>query len=249
LKTTGNTVLITGGSSGIGLALTRRFSERGNEVLICGRSEEKLRSAKEMLPKINTMRCDITKKEDLEALVNWTRSNFPDTNLLVNNAGIQKTLDLKKGIDEGLKADDEIETNLKAQIHLSAYFIPLFLGRQSTSAILNMSSGLGFVPLARFPVYSATKAAIHSFSISLRHQLKDTPIKVFEVIPPTVYDTLLKGKPLEKTDWMVSSAEVADAVMKGLDNDEFEIAVGPSKNFVRGSRSELDQAFDNMNRF
>jgi uncharacterized oxidoreductase len=113
---------------------------------------------------------------------------------------------------------------------------------------VNVSSGLAFVPIARFPIYCATKAAIHSFTMSLRYQLKDTKIKIFELIPPTVYDTELKGRPLEKSDWTVSSAEVAGAMMKGLETDEFEIAVGSTRNWLRASKSDLDQAFSNINR-
>jgi uncharacterized oxidoreductase len=138
--------------------------------------------------------------------------------------------------------------NLKAQIYLAACFVPVFSKKQSESAIINVSSGLAFVPLARFPIYCATKAAIHSFTVSLRHQLKETPIRVFEVIPPTVYDTELKGKPLQKSDWTVSSNEVADAVMKGLENNDYEISIGAAKNWLMGSKSDLETAFNNMNR-
>jgi uncharacterized oxidoreductase len=247
LKITGNTILITGGSSGIGFALASSFSNQGNEVIICGRREEKLRRTKEKLPKISVKTCDVSNREDIESLVSWVTSNFPKINVLVNNAGIQRAIDLKKGIQEISANDDEIAINLNGAVELSEYFIPLFLKRQTESAIVNVSSGLGFVPLAKFPIYCATKAAIHSFTMSMRFQLKDTPIKVFEVIPPIVYDTELKGKPLEKAEWSVSSAEVADASMKGMEKDDFEIPIGPTKNWVRASRSDLDQDFNNMN--
>jgi uncharacterized oxidoreductase len=176
-------------------------------------------------------------------------SSFPEINLLINNAGIQRPIELKKGIQELMKVDDEIAINLKSQIYLSEYFIPVFLGKSTDSAIVNvLSSGLGFILLARFPIYSATKAAIHSFTMSLRQQLKGTPIRVFEVIPPTVYDTELKGRPIEKSDWTVSSREVAEVVMKGIEANEYEIAIGPAKNWLHASKSELDQIFSNMNR-
>jgi len=248
MKTSGNTVLITGGATGIGFALASRFSSLGNEVMICGRREAKLREAKERLPQVSIMRCDISQQPDVESLLAWVTSDHPGINVLVNNAGIQRAIDLKKGIEDLVANEDEIMVNLRAQVYLSAYFVPLFSKRPSESAIINVSSGLAFVPLSRFPVYCATKAAIHSFTISLRHQLKDTPVRVFEVIPPTVYDTELKGRPLPKSDWTASSEEVADAVIVGLENDDPEIPVGQAKGWLAGSKGDLDAAFRNMNR-
>ncbi len=174
-------------------------------------------------------------------------SSHPSINVLVNNAGIQRALDLKKGAEDIKANDDEISINLRAQIYLAASFVPLFSQRQGESAIVNVSSGLGFVPLARFPVYCATKAAIHSFTVSLRYQLRETPVRVFEVIPPTVYDTELKGKPLPRSDWTVSSAEVADAVVNGMGRDEPEISVGPTKGWLAAYKGDLDAAFTRMN--
>jgi uncharacterized oxidoreductase len=247
MKTTGNTILITGGSTGIGFALASSFSNRGNEVIICARHEEKLHHAKEKLPNIEIRKCDVSKTEEADALVKWLTESYPEINMLVNNAGIQRGISLKNGVQEAAKWEEEIAINFSSQVYLSADFVPLFLNR--ASAILNVSSGLAFVPIARFPIYCATKAAIHSFTMSLRAQLKDTSIKVFEVIPPTVYDTELKGKPLEKTDWAVSSAEVAEAVIAGLEKDQYEIPAGSAANWLRASKSELDQAFENINRW
>jgi len=145
-----------------------------------------------------------------------------------------------------LKNQDEIDINLKSQIYLAARFVPI-LSKRDEAAIVNVSSGLGFVPMAVFPIYSATKAAIHSFTMSLRHQLKGTAIRVFEVIPPTVHDTELKGKKIDKTDYSISAAELADAVIMGLKEDNYEIAAGPSKNFVTASKEQIDQMFKNIN--
>jgi uncharacterized oxidoreductase len=248
MKISGNTVLITGGSTGIGFALAASFCDAGNKVIICGRNEEKLRSAKGSLPEIETRRCDISDLNEVQSLVEWVTTNFSDLNVLVNNAGIQRAIDLKKGVQELFAVEDEIAINFRSQVILAEYFVPIFLRMQSMTAIVNVSSGLGLVPLAKFPIYCATKAAIHSFTISLRRQLGDTQIKVFEVIPPTVYDTYLKGKPLEKSDYSVSSPEVADAVMKGLERDDYEIGIGPAKNWLKASKMELDQAFNGMNR-
>lgn len=245
MKTTGNTILITGGSSGIGLALAKRLSALGNEVIICGRTQHKLDGAKAAIPAIHTFRCDISKPEDCKSLYEFVIANFNGINVLVNNAGVQRRIDLKSGID-AVSADDEFDINFKPQVHLSVMFIPIL--RKCNSAIINVSSGLGFVPLSAFPVYCATKAAIHSFTMSLRRQLKETTIRVFAVIPPTVHDTGLKGSPIEKTDYSVSASEVADAVVDGMENDTFEIAIGPAKRWVSASKHELDQAFEQINK-
>ncbi len=178
MKINGNTILITGGATGIGFALAQAFVRENNEVIICGRREQKLSEAKSKLPQIHTRVCDLSKEKEREALYNWVKSNFGDLNILVNNAGIQRMVDFKKGISNLSVGENEIDINLTAPIYLSAYFIQDLI-KQKESAIINVSSGLAFVPIAFMPVYCATKAAIHSFSLSLRHQLKDTSIKVF----------------------------------------------------------------------
>lgn len=156
-------------------------------------------------------------------------------------------IDLKKGVVELLSGEDEVDVNLKAYIHLSALFIPSFL-KQKEAAIINISSGLEFIPLALFPVYCATKAAIHSFSLSLRHQLKDTSVRVFEVIPPTT-DTELDHGSREKRDMErgIPATEVAKAAMDGLEKDIYEIPVGQAANLRLGSRTNPDELFNRMN--
>ncbi len=245
MKTTGNTVLVTGGATGIGFALAERLIKSGNTVIICGRRQDMLDSAKAKLPSLNVINCDITKQKDRRSLLKEMKLNFKGLNLLINNAGIQRPINLTKGNAELLKVDDEIEVNLKSQIHLSAMFIPLLSARDS--AIVMVSSGLGFVPMASVPIYSATKAALHSFTMSLRHQLKGTKIKVFELIPPLVHDTYLHGDPLEKMDISVSAAEVAEAAINGLEKDEYEIPVGSTKRWISLSKAEADEAFRNVN--
>ncbi len=248
MRLDGNTILITGGSVGIGFALAERFVKLGNTVIVCGRREERLNEAKEKVPGLNTFRCDVSSSGDRKKLVEFVKKNFPAINMLVNNAGIQLRVDMKKGLDE-LAESDEIDINLKACICMSAEFIPL-LSTKAEAAILNVSSGLGIIPSAAYPVYSATKAGVRSFTKALRHQLKDTPIKVFDIIPPLVHDTELHyGKPLERTDFSVSASEMADAVIDGLKENRYEIAAGPAKNWLdMASNPQLDQAFGNMNR-
>lgn len=246
MKMKDNTVLITGGATGIGFALAESLSELGNRVIICGRRAEKLEEAKRRLSALSVGQYDVSKERDRNAMYSWIETDFGEINVLVNNAGIQRRVDFTKGMEDLLKSEDEIDINLKAQVHLSALFVPM-LSRQKEAAIVNISSGLGFVPLTVFPIYSATKAAIHSLTMSLRHQLKETPIKVFEVIPPTVHDTELKGKPIEKAGWTVSSSEVAEAVVKGMGEDVFEIPIGPARKWASSTRNELDQIFSEVN--
>jgi len=246
MKILGNTVLITGGATGIGFAMAKAFTESKNKVLICGRRQSNLDDAKILLPEIETLQCDISKEEGRKALFEWATSNFPELNMLVNNAGIQRQIDFKNGMADLLSNEDEIEVNLRSQIYLAARFVP-FLLKQDMAGIANVSSGLGFIPLSRFPVYSATKAAIHSFTKALRHQLKDTKIKVFEIIPPTVYDTELKGRPIAKSDWAVAASEVAKATIDGIANDRYEITLGPSTRWAEGTNQEKEDIFNSMN--
>jgi len=163
MKTKENIILITGGATGIGFSLAETLVNAGNRVIICGRREGKLKEAKDKLPQIQTKVCDVSRGKERESLFNWVKDNFKDLNVVINNAGIQRMVNLKKGTQDLFNGENEIETNLVALIHLSAYFIPLFL-KKKEAAIINVSSGLGFVPIAAMPVYCATKAAIHSVS-------------------------------------------------------------------------------------
>ena len=243
MKITKNTVLITGGATGIGFTLAQHFLKTDNEVIICGRRKEKLTEAKNKYPKLNIQVCDVTIPEDRDALFNWISSSFEGFNILINNAGIQRAVDLRKGVDE-LKGEDEIEVNLKAPIILSALFIPLLL-QQKEAAIINVSSGLAFVPIASMPIYCATKAAIHSYCISLRYQLRNTPIKVFELIPPTVDTELDKGR---RTSYRgIDPTKVGEATLIGVERNTYEITVGESEGIKSGSKNNFDQIFTRMN--
>ena len=247
IGTSGHKVFITGGATGIGFAIAKAFRGLGNDVLICGRRKDRLDGAAKLLPGMKTFQCDISKAEDRARLYSFVDDSFGGVDILINNAGIQRQADFLAGEDGVKSSHEEISTNLEAQLCVLAHFVPL-LSKKGRAAIVNVSSGLGFVPLARFPVYSATKAAMHSLTLSLRHQLKASGIDVFELIPPTVYDTELKGKPLEKTEWMSSSTDVADALIHGMESGEQEIAVGAAKRWDRASRDDLDSMFKEINR-
>jgi uncharacterized oxidoreductase len=159
-------------------------------------------------------------------------------------------INLRNGIRELTSGDSEIDVNLKAVVHLSAFFIPAFM-EQKEAAIINISSGLAFVPIAVMPVYCATKAALHSFSISLRHQLKQTSVRVFEIIPPTVDTELDRGARAQRGQAHIGilPAEVAEAAMTALAEDQFELAVGQAAGLVEASKTGFEAAFDRMNRW
>jgi uncharacterized oxidoreductase len=249
MKIKNNTILITGGATGIGFALAEALVKIGNAVIICGRRQSKLEEAKRKLPQIYIRTCDLSKEVERKALFNWVKDNFKVFNVLVNNAGIQRMVDLKKGIHDLTSGENEIEINLAAPIHLSAYFISL-LTKQKEAAIINVSSGLAFVPIASMPVYCATKAAVHSYTMSLRHQLKDTSIKVFEIIPPMVDTELGKGSIEEEEDeWNrgIPPAEVAKTVISSLEKDKYEIVVGEAQGLVMGSRKDPEGEFKSLN--
>jgi uncharacterized oxidoreductase len=254
MKINGNTVLITGGGTGIGFALAEAFVHAGNKVIICSRSPDHLKQAKSSLPQLHTKRCDVSKENGIKTLYQSIIENFPDTNIVVNNAGIQRMIDFKKGIEDLLKyrsmdGEDEITINLKAYVYLSLYFIP-HLMKKKEAAIVNVSSGLGFVPMTVVPIYSATKAAIHSFSMSLRHQLRDTSVKVFEIIPPTVDTNLDQGAREQRgqKDRGIPPHDVATATITGMEKNEYEITIGQSRNIIAGSRNNFEKIFANMNR-
>lgn len=243
MQISSNTILITGGGTGIGFALAEQFSKLENEVIICGRREKKLREAKEKLPLIHINVCDLSQENVRKDFAKLLIRKFPRLNILINNAGIQQRIDLKKA-DEINRIREEIEVNLLAPIHLSALLIP-HLKEKKEAAIINISSGLAFAPIAAVPIYCVSKAAIHSYSLSLRHQLAKTSIKVFEIIPPIVDTELDKGKrDIDIKNRAISPEEFAKQSIEVIKNDVYESAIGAAE-YLRSKREEL---FSGMNR-
>jgi len=243
MELAGHSVLVTGGASGIGSAIAARFLQAGSEVLICGRRADKLREAQARHPRLRTHVCDVEDPAARVALLEWAVQESPALDVLVNNAGIQQRIDLTQG-PQWQHMQREIAINLEAPVHLATLFIP-HLRKQKSPAIVNVTSGLAFMPLANVPIYCATKAAMHSFTLSLRHQLRDTPIRVVELIPPAV-DTDLGGPGLHT--WGVPLDEFADAAFAGLrTDDDREIAYQFSAQSSRASREQLDEMFKRMN--
>lgn len=250
MKIRDNTVLITGGATGIGFALAEALVNAGNRVIICGRREDKLKEAREKLSQLTIRVCDVSDEKERKSLFNWAKDNFSDLNVLINNAGIQKAINFEEGTQDLFTGENEIGTNLIAPVHLCAYFIPHLL-KQKEAAIVNVSSGLGFVPIASMPVYCATKAAIHSFTQSLRHQFKDTSIKVFQIIPPMVDTELGQGTTEEGGGKFrgIPPAEVASATLAAMADNEYEVVVGDAQRLVNGSRTNREQFFQLLNRW
>ncbi|MCL6452605.1 MAG: SDR family NAD(P)-dependent oxidoreductase [Alicyclobacillus sp.] len=248
MKPSGNTILITGGATGIGFALAKQWANRGNEVVICGRREERLRAAQAQIPGIHYRVCDVSDEAERRALYEWATEQFPRLNVLVNNAGIQRDFHFLDTREPWAQTRQEIATNLEAPIHLMVLFAE-HLRQVPDAVIINVSSGLGFTPMATFPVYCATKAALHSLSLTARHQLAPYDIQVIEVIPPAV-DSELNAEGRQKrgmTRTGTTALEFAAAVMEGLDRGEEEIAYGHAVHARVASRAELDAAFRRMN--
>lgn len=210
MKTTGNTMLFTGGTSGIGEGLAVRFAEAGNSVVVAGRRREELDRIAAEHPGIETLQLDVTDPASIAAAHETVSRNHPDLDVLVNMAGIMLTENLRDP-DHLALAETTIATNLLGPIRVLHAFLPLLL-RQDSATVVNVSSGLAFVPLPLTPTYNATKAAIHSWTESLRVQLAGTPVQVIELVPPAVLTPLMGDRdsshamPLE--DYLAEAYEI-----------------------------------------
>jgi uncharacterized oxidoreductase len=231
MKLSGNTVLITGGTSGIGYEFAAQFLNRGNTVIVTGRDQNKLEQARSRLAGIHTFQSDVSNAKDIVCLFDEVIQKFPAVNVLINSAGVMRKINL---LDQRHGLQDiscEIETNLTGTVRMVMHFLP-HLFTQKMAAIVNISSGLAFVPLPIAPIYCATKAGVHSFTQCLRVQLKNTGISVFELAPPMTRTPLFTGDmraedvsgiPIMDVSKMVSQA------MRGLEAGHSEIRPGLSK--------------------
>jgi uncharacterized oxidoreductase len=234
-----NKILITGGATGIGLGLTERFMNENNTVIICGRREDALNKAKEKFPSVITRICDLSIEADRVGLYDWIAKEHNDLNVLVNNAGIQNWMNISDA-DFYKKASNEIETNILAPIHLTA----LFTGLPALTTIINVTSGLAFIPLSKVPVYSATKAFFRSFTLSLRHQLKDKNIEVIEMIPPALNTDL--GAP-GLHDGMPAVSDFVASVFAQMKQGSTELTFGFSEERVRTNNEGIAEYFARLN--
>jgi len=239
MKITNNKILITGGASGIGLGLTERFVREGNTVVICGRREAILKDVANKFPGVITKVCDLSMETDRIELYNWVAENHSDLNVLINNAGIQNWMDISDS-NFYQKTSDEITTNVLAPIHLTT----LFANLKALTTIINVTSGLAFIPLAKVPVYCATKAFMRSFTLSLRHMLKSTGIEVIEMIPPAL-NTDLGGKGIH--DGHPAVSDFVESVFQQMKEGKTELTFGTSEGRAKANNGTITEYFNKMN--
>jgi len=239
MKLSNNKILITGGATGIGLGLAERFIKEGNTVIICGRREMALQEASEKLPTLITKICDLSVPAQREDLFKWVSEQHPDLNVLVNNAGIQQWMSISDA-NFFQRAKEEIMINIEAPVHLCHLFQHL----SSIDTMINVTSGLSFSPLTKTPVYSATKAFLHSFTLSLRHLFKPKNIEVIELIPPAL-NTDLGGRGIH--DFAPPVNDFIEAIFLQLKEGKNALTYGFSEQMIKAGPEDLKQAFARMN--
>ena len=245
MKTTNNTVLITGGSAGIGFEIAKLLSEKDNTVIITGRNSERLQQAAAKLHNVITIVSDVSISEDVDKLVDKLKSDYPSLNMVINNAGRALLYDLADTDSNAFaKAEDEMLTNYLSVIRLNEKLLPL-LKKQESAAIVNVSSVVAFVP-GFLATYSASKAALHSYTQSLRLALeKDSKVEVYELMPPLV-DTEFSAPIGGKNG--ISPTVVAEQFIAGLEDSVYEIRVGNTEDLYQLFLSSPEEAFNYMNK-
>ncbi|SDO84988.1 uncharacterized oxidoreductase [Paenibacillus sp. yr247] len=254
MKMSGNTVLITGGSSGIGYEFADQLLKLGNTVIITGRDQAKLDATKRKLPAVHTFQGDAGNPQAIASLYDAVVKQFPKLNVLINNAGFMRKINLHNQEIDLDEINREIETNLSGPIRMVKQFLP-HLKTQETAAIINVSSGLAFVPLPISPVYCAAKAGLHSYTQSLRAQLKHTKVQVFELAPPLTQTPLVDM--FDPADLAGSKAmsvsKMVGFAIRGMEHDDFEIRPGQSNALKLMNRiapkfifKQLSKPVDNM---
>ncbi len=248
MKITGNTILITGGGSGIGRALAEAFHKAGNRVIISGRRQAVLNEVTAANPGMASMVMDATDAAGIRAFAEALVKAHPALSAVINNAGIMRPEDVAAAPDYLDTAEETIATNLLAPIRLTAALLPHFL-KQPAATVLTVSSGLAFVPMVLTPTYSATKSAIHAYSVALREQLKETPVEVIEIVPPYVQTTLMGEGQASDERAMPLDAFISE-VMDILENrpDEKEVVVDRCKPLrFAAQNGNFDQVFAMIN--
>jgi uncharacterized oxidoreductase len=227
MKLEGRTILITGGSGGIGFELARLLAPR-NTVIVTGRNADKLKGAQSQIPSLHTLRSDASDATAIENLASEVTARFPKLDILINNAGIMRVVNLRAPNDAGYLVQ-EIETNLLGAISMVQRFLP-HLEMQPEAAIVNVTSGLAFVPLPACPIYSAAKAGLHAYTQALRVQLRPTRVKVFELAPPGTKTNLDRDFPKGIADpgMYMDVSKLANATLRGLERNTAEIRPGLS---------------------
>jgi uncharacterized oxidoreductase len=224
MKLTNRTILITGGSAGIGLAFARKFLELGNQVILTGRRQEVLEKLKANYPKLHTIQSDVADPAQIASLAKRVKASYPKLDVLMNNAGIMihKNLTAPAADLEGLTA--ELDINLGGVIRMTSAFIDILTANRGT--IINVSSGLAFVPLSSAPIYCATKSAVHSYTQSLRFQLEQSGVEVIELMPPAVKTDLSADLPEEGLVALISTDELLKQTFVAFKKGKLEIRPG-----------------------
>jgi uncharacterized oxidoreductase len=244
MKITGNTILITGGGSGIGRSLAEEFHNLGNQVIIASRREHMLQETVAANPGMEYLILDQDTPDGVRKLATVLQERFPKLNVLVNNAGIQRVEDMTSG--EFADAEATINTNLLGPMRLTAALIRQLMS-QPQGAILNVSSALAMVPAARLPTYCASKAAMHSYTQSLRYQLRNTSIQVIEILPPWV-QTELQGERGMNPKAMPLNEYISEtmAILKNFP-EATEVLVERAKPMRFAERGDYDAFFSRFN--
>jgi uncharacterized oxidoreductase len=220
MKLTGNTIFITGGGSGIGRGLAEALHQRQNQVIIAGRRRDRLIEVAKANPGMAWVELDIEDPSSIWNVAKKLTAEYPKLNVLINNAGIMNIDDVSTTVDEKLLVST-LTTNVMGPIRMTGALIE-HLKRQPDAAVINTSSGLGFVPMAMAAVYSSTKAALHSYTLSLRYKLKDTPVQVLEIAPPWVQTDLLNSSNEPRA---MPLGEFIEETMQILGTDADEVLV------------------------
>ena len=233
MELTGHIILITGGSAGIGLAVAQKFIELGNEVIVTGRRQSKLDEVKALHPKLHTIQSDVADPAAIAALAADVKRRFPKLDVLMNNAGVFNMRNLRAPSSDLAGLTTEIEINVNGMIRMTSALVDLIAANKGT--IINVSSALAFVPLTSAPIYSASKAAIHSYTTSLRFQLRDAGVRVVELMPPLVRTEMITD--MSEGDFKVITTDVlVAAAFKALKGGALEIRVGQSNQLYWMSR-------------
>lgn len=242
-------VLITGGGSGIGLALAEKFLQHGHTVIITGRNLTKLENVKAMHPEVHIFQSDVTVDGDVRGLVDEIGQKFGGLDVLINNAGIMRLIDTGNQENDLQLQFEEIEINYHAPIRMLHHFLPM-LKKSTSAAVMNVSSGLAYVPFAQAPVYSGTKAALHLWTQGIRPQLKPHGIRVVELLPPVV-DTRLASDADLKDDNLkpMPPEKLATIFWKDYHRGKNEITPGISKVLKLMSRIAPGVIFNQLNKF
>jgi uncharacterized oxidoreductase len=246
MKLQNRTVLITGGTSGIGLELAKQLLERGNTVIVTGRDQEKLDAAKRELPGIRTFKSDVSDPEAITTLHDSVVAQFPALDTLINNAGIMRNLNLNRTRDLQ-DVTREIDINLSGPVRMVQQFLPHLKARKG-ALIINVSSGLAFIPMPISPIYCATKAAIHSFTQSLRVRLEGTSVTVIELAPPGVETPLFRGEFSEELKGQkgMDVKVLTSKAIAGIEAGKLEIRPGLSNVLKTMSRIAPHFMFNQM---